>query len=209
MSSAAVLALVLGLAADAPTSPMVALEAPPPRSKWTENWAVSIATGRSFYDSGPNNAPSGSIWDASHRQSEIRVTHQGAPLVLGAALHRVAYPLGPALYAIGAGLVVGARHPLLSWLHVELDATLGAQVPRHQVAPASPFGSQNGTSSASAAQSFEESGSLELYARLGAGLALRVASWLDIPVSLTLHMRKVGESHSLGAASVGLRCLLP
>jgi hypothetical protein len=54
-----------------------------------------------------------------------------------------------------------------------------------------------------------QSGALKLYTRLGAGVALQVASWLDIPVRLNLHVDPAGETHDLGAASVGLRCLLP
>jgi len=74
------------------------------------------------------------MWESSHRQSEIRVTHQGTPLVIGAALRRVAYPNGPDLYALGAGLVLGAQHLLLSWLYAEFDATLGLQRPYYAVA---------------------------------------------------------------------------
>jgi hypothetical protein len=203
MFSATVLALLLGLPADAQTSPATALEAIPPRTSWTEQWAVSISTGRSFYDSQPNDPNSSGIWQQSHRQSEIRVTHLGTPLVIGAALHRVAYPSGPDVYAVGAGLVLGARHLLLSWLYVEFDGAFGMQRPWHIVAYdwIGPSGGGGWTEI--------QSGPLELYARLGAGVALRAASWLDIPLRLNVHMHPVGESHSLGAVSVGLRCLLP
>jgi hypothetical protein len=146
------------------------------------------------------------MWQQSHRQSELRVTHQGAPLVLGLALHRMAFPAGPDIYAVGGGLVLGARHPILSWLFVELDATLGLQrswyrifidvYPQGDVYRQGMFHVTN-------------SRPLETYARLSAGLALRVASWLDIPMRVTWHMHPVGKSHSLGAASVGLRCRLP
>jgi hypothetical protein len=209
MLSAALLALVFGLPADAQTSPAVAPEVPPPSIRWTENWAVSLSTGRSFHSS-PSDSSSGSMWQASHRQSEIRVTHQGAPLVIGAALHRVAYPDGPALYAIGAGLVLGAQHLLQPWLHAEFDGTLGLQRPYYAVAPMAALPDAGGASNAgNDYYYYVESGSLELYARLAAGVALRVTSWLDIPMRLTLHMHPVGETHSLWAVSVGLRCLVP
>jgi hypothetical protein len=200
MLSTTVLALVLGLPVDVPTSAPITSEILPPRTSWTENWAVTLSTGRSFYTSQHDDSDDKSLWQPSHRQSELRVTHQGAPLVVGAAVHRVAYPTGSDIYAIGAGLVLGARHPLLSWLHVEFDGTLGLQKPRRVVSmdlyPGGMF-------------SQVESGPLESFARLGAGVALRVASWLDVPVRLTMHLHPVGESRSLGAASVGLRCLLP
>jgi hypothetical protein len=61
----------------------------------------------------------------------------------------------------------------------------------------------------SAVTVYETPGSVELYDRLSAGLALHVASWLDLPVRLTLHMRPVGEMHSVGAVLVGLRWLFP
>jgi hypothetical protein len=143
------------------------------------------------------------MWQASHRQSEIRVTHQGTPLVVGLALDRVAYHEGPYFYAMGAGLVLGAHHVLLSRLYAELDATLGLQRPyRYQTI------FTDGPSKSGVFVSVE-AGSLELYTRLSAGLALHVASWLDIPVRLTLHSHPVGETRSLAAVSVGLRCLLP
>ena len=206
MFNATVLALVLGLPVDAQSaqaSPAFAFEAPPRETSWTENWAVSLSTGRSFYDSLPDDLTSNSMWQLSHRQSEIRVTHQGTPLVVGVALHRIAYPAGPDISAIGAGLVLGARHPIRSWLHVEFDGTLGLQRPSRLVAYVwdGPTGSGVWTET--------QSGPLEFYARLGAGVALQVTSWLDIPVRLNVHMHPIGESHSLGAASVGLRCLLP
>ena len=203
MLSATLLALLLGLPVDAQALPAVTVEVPPPHIRWTEQWAVSISTGRSFYDSQRNDPDSTGIWQPSHRQSEIRVTRQGTPLVIGVALHRIAYPAGPDISAVGAGLVLGARHQLVSWLHVEFDGTLGLQRPSRLVAYVwdGPTGSGVWTET--------QSGPLEFYARLGAGVALQVASWLDIPVRLTVHMHPIGESHSLGAASVGLRCLLP
>jgi hypothetical protein len=209
MSSATVLALLLGLPADAQPMPAVALEVPPPQTSWTEHWTVSISTGRSFYDSQPNDPNSSGIWQPSHRQSEIRVTHQGTPLVIGAAIHRIAYPAGPDISAVGAGLVFGARHPILSWLYVELDATLGLQRPSHIVGLPMPMPDSSGGGGGTYSSGPTESGALELYARLSAGFALRVASWLEMPVGLNLQMHPIGENHSLGAASVGLRCLLP
>lgn len=203
MFSATVLALLLGFPADSQASPAVTIEVPPPQIRWTEQWAVSISTGRSFYDSLPNDPNSNGIWQPSHRQSEIRVTRQGTPLVIGAALHRIAYPVGSDVSAVGAGLVLGARHPLGSWLYVEFDGTLGLQRPSRLVAYL--WDGPNG----SGVWTETPSGPLELYARLGAGVALQVASWLDIPVRLNVHMHPIGERHSLGAASVGLRCLLP
>jgi hypothetical protein len=193
VSTAALLALVLGLPAEMQTS--TASEAT--HARWTDHWAVSLSTGRSFSDSQPSDGPSGSVWQSSHRQSEIRLTLQGTPLVVGAALHRIAYPNGPDAYAIGAGLVFGAHHLLLSSLYAELDATVGLQRPRQVVII---YDGPN---------SMLQMGSLELYARLSAGVAVRLASWLEIPVRLTAHMHPIGQSHTLGAASVGLRCLLP
>ena len=216
MFNPTVLALVLGLPFDAQTvqaSPVVAIEVPPSQTSWTENWAVSLSTGRSFYDSRPDDPTSDSMWQLSHRQSEIRVTHQGAPLVFGVALHRIAYPAGPDISAIGAGFVLGARHPLRSWLYAEFDGTLGLQKPYYLFAmtggdgPPLPPGDTPPNSWGP--YYYMESGPLELYVRLGAGVALQVASWLDIPVRLNLHLHPLGESHSLGAASIGLRCLLP
>jgi len=203
MFNAAVLALLLGLPADAQVSPALALEVPPRETHWTEAWAVTLSTGRVFYDSHPNDPYNSGIWQQSHRQSEIRVTRQGTPLVVGVALQRIAYPDGSKISAMGAGLVLGAQHPLLSWLSVEFDGTLGLQRPSHYVyymLDSPTAGSSSGPI---------ESGPFELYARLGAGVALRVASWLDIPVRLNAHMQPFGESHSLGAASIGVRCLLP
>jgi len=212
MSSVTLLALLVLLPADAQPLLAVTRDASRPGGKWTDNWAVSLSTGRSFYDSQPLDAPAGSVWQASHRQSEIRVTHQGTPLVIGVAVHRMAYPAGPDLYAIGAGVVLGAHHPLASWLDAELDATLGLQQPRHY-APMPvvdrPYNPGDAASPFEPGPQAEESGSLELYGRLSAGFALRAASWLDIPIRLTLHMKPVGDSRSLGAALVGLRCLLP
>ena len=208
MLNHATLALMLLLPADTPAPPAGTIEAPPQETSWTENWAVSISTGRSFYDSRPNDPTSNSMWQLSHRQSELRLSHQGTPLVFGVAVHRIAYPASPDIYAVGAGLLFGARHPLLSRFHAELDTTVGLQIPRHYVFmhgdPLFP-----GTSPNDSTSYYIEEGSPELYARLSAGVALRAASWLDIPVRLTLHMHPVGESHFLGGASVGVRCLLP
>jgi hypothetical protein len=210
MLSATILALILGLAGDAQTSPPVAVEAPPQRPSWTEHWAVSVSTGRTFYDSAPNDPDSSGIWRLSHRQSEIRLTHQGAPLVVGVSLHRIAYPAGPDRDAIGGGLVLGAHHLLLSWLYAELDVTLGLQRPSRLVAGPTvdrPPGVDGGGSGDSGATM--QTGTFNWYAGLGAGVALRVASWLEMPARLNLTMQPMGKSRSLVAASVGLRCLLP
>jgi len=198
MFNAAVLVLLLGLPADAQVSPALAPEVSPRETHWAEGWAVTLSTGRVFYDSQPNDPYNSGIWQQSHRQSEIRVTRQGTPLVIGVALHRIAYPDGNQISAMGAGLVLGARHALLSWFSVEFDGTLGLQRPSHYVYYIA--GSSSGP---------VESGPFEVYARLGAGVALQVASWLEIPIRLNVHLHPVGESHSTGAASVGLRCLLP
>jgi hypothetical protein len=211
MLSAAMLALVLGLPADAPTAPAVA-EAPLVQGAVTHHWALSLSTGRSFYDSKVLDAPAGSVWQASHRQTELRVVRQGTRLVFGAAIHRMSYPSDPDQYAIGGGAVFGAHHPLASWVNAELDVTLGLQRTRRPVAPPVPDrmgDTSGGTTSYDVWFVREESGSLELYARLSGGVALRAATWLDIPVGILLHTHPVGETRSLVSASVGLRCLMP
>lgn len=211
MLSAAMLVLVLGLPADVPTAPAVA-EPPLVQGAATHHWALSLSTGRSFYDSKVFDAPVGSVWQASHRQTELRIVRQGTPLVFGAAIHRMSYPSDPEQYAIGGGAVFGAHHPLASWVDVELDVTLGLQRTRRPVLPVmlNRMGDTWGeTPSYDVWTMREESGSLELYARLGGGVALRLASWLDIPVRLLLHTHPVGETRSLVSGSVGLRCLMP
>jgi hypothetical protein len=211
MLSAAVLALVLGLPADAPTVP-AAWEVPSVHGTASHHWAVSLSTGRSFYDSKVLDEPAGSVWQASHRQSEVRIVRQGTPLVVGAAIHRMSYPSDPEQYAIGAGAVFGAHHPLASWVDAELDLTIGMQRPRRPIPPpmVDRMGDTwGGISSFEVGSGREESGSLELFVRLSGGVALRAATWLDIPVRLLLHTHPVGETRSLVSASVGLRCLMP
>lgn len=212
MPTVVLLALVLGLPADAPAGHPVDVESPPPQVAPTHHWAVSLSTGRSFYDSKVLDAPAGSVWQASHRQSEVRIVRRGTPLVVGVAIHRMSYPSDPEQYAIGGGGVLGAHHPLASWLDAELDVTLGLQKTRRPVVRPMPdrFGDTwGGTSSYDVAFGGEESGPMESYARLSGGVALRVSSWLDIPVRLLLHTHPVGETRSLVSASVGLRCLMP
>jgi hypothetical protein len=199
MFSITMLALLLGLPSDAQLSPTTAAEAAPSPAAPSERWAFSIALGRSFYDSQPHDLwpTSDSIWQLSHRETEFRVTHLGTPMVLGAALHKIAYPAIPDSGAIGAGVVLGAHYPLLTWLHAEVDGTLGLQLFTGRK-------SVDGTG-----RRVTRSGEVDLYVRLGAGLALRTTSWLDILARLNLHMDPGGEGHFLGAASVGLRCQLP
>jgi hypothetical protein len=79
--------------------------------------AVSLSAGLSFYGSAPNEW-SESRWQASSRQSEIRLTRQGSLVVVGVAVHRVDYPADTEAWAVGGGLVLGVRHPLATWLDV-------------------------------------------------------------------------------------------
>ena len=211
MITTAVLVFLIGLPLGEPPSPPAAPEVPSPVGRSASHWAVSLSDGRSFYDSRPMDGPKGSLWQDSHRQSEIRVIHLGTPWVIGAALHRMSYPSDPDAYAIGAGLVMGARHGLLPWLFEELDATLGLQVPRRPGGIMMPSRSPGADSPAAYVGEFsaEESGSLELFARLNLGLALQVAQWLDLPLRLTLHMCPHGEYRALGAFSLGVRFRLP
>jgi hypothetical protein len=207
MLNPTVLALVLALPVDAQAAPAVARDAA--RASWTQDWAVSLLAGRSFYDSRPNTTDETGFWHASHRHSELRVTHQGTPFVLGVALHRIAFPTSLGAYAIGAGMVLGARHAFGSWSHAELDVTLGLERSHYLVGPP-----MTNHPAPDAADTYpygggDRSGSLALYTRLGAGIALHVAAWLDVPVRLILHRPAMGEGHTLAAVSLGVRCLLP
>jgi hypothetical protein len=206
MLSATVLALLLGLPIDAQAPPAVAVEAPPPPTDRTERWVFSFSMGRSFYDSQPHDVwpTSNNMWQLSHRQTEFRVTRQGTPLVVGGALHKIAYPAIPDTGAIGAGLVFGAHYPLASWFSAEFDGTLGLQLytGRDVVYGATATGDLYPIY-------FTRSGQVDLFVRLNAGIALSAASWLDVLVGLNLHMDPGGDGHYLGAASVGLRCPLP
>lgn len=207
MLSPTVLALLLALPVDAQVAPAVARETP--QASWTQDWAVSLLAGRSFYDSRPNTTDETGFWHASHRHSELRVTHQGTPFVLGVALHRIAFPTSPGAYAIGTGLVLGARHTLGSWSHAELDVTVGLERSHYLVGP--PMVDRPAPDAADTYPygGGDRSGSRALYTRLSAGIALHVAAWLDIPVRLILHRPPIGEGHTLAAVSMGVRCLLP